>query len=554
MAHGTPSSSEEFEFWLNKAITWGEKTTLESQQDVCHHLPKLQEFLLQIYEIMNHMSPSVAIHRFPVIGQLLGRLCWNSFVIGHEDTRKALLNCLSCLHSNEPHSAVELKANKWIQNLLCHLFSSSDLGFHEDYKAIDQLGCMTSDYYEKLLKNIISSLIVLLRKDKTNPNSDKKELLAGHVRSISIACVHVLTLPEITPLLEELLVYHDSEPTEALDDIFLESVNNAILWKKIVLSESAVLSLWLRHLPSLEKTVLDLFQKLIGIQSKSLKEMEQIIKDSFLVQAACHPSIFKIIDGVFRNALLECDGNFRVITVIRVFTHHFIKEYQKDNMQARFPLRAFFPCSNLALLMALLRVSLGLPFDVCLQHLQYITKMLKNEDGDKRSHGNVFESWFLLIHFGDWVDIAAEQLLTSESETSDDLLWLLAFYYNPSNENQERCRTMTEAREVHDTLIRLRRSVSISASDLKNIIEDGIKENNWDPCTLHLVRHLFVTFLIFSSEWHLITKDVIIYMTQTEEAANQVSDVLGRTLCRLDIPGMKNEPLIKIAYELLSSL
>ncbi|XP_053558396.1 Fanconi anemia group C protein isoform X2 [Bombina bombina] len=499
MAHGTPSSSEEFEFWLNKAITWGEKTTLESQQDVCHHLPKLQEFLLQIYEIMNHMSPSVAIHRFPVIGQLLGRLCWNSFVIGHEDTRKALLNCLSCLHSNEPHSAVELKANKWIQNLLCHLFSSSDLGFHEDYKAIDQLGCMTSDYYEKLLKNIISSLIVLLRKDKTNPNSDKKE-------------------------------------------------------KKIVLSESAVLSLWLRHLPSLEKTVLDLFQKLIGIQSKSLKEMEQIIKDSFLVQAACHPSIFKIIDGVFRNALLECDGNFRVITVIRVFTHHFIKEYQKDNMQARFPLRAFFPCSNLALLMALLRVSLGLPFDVCLQHLQYITKMLKNEDGDKRSHGNVFESWFLLIHFGDWVDIAAEQLLTSESETSDDLLWLLAFYYNPSNENQERCRTMTEAREVHDTLIRLRRSVSISASDLKNIIEDGIKENNWDPCTLHLVRHLFVTFLIFSSEWHLITKDVIIYMTQTEEAANQVSDVLGRTLCRLDIPGMKNEPLIKIAYELLSSL
>lgn len=54
----------------------------------------------------------------------------------------------------------------------------------------------------------------------------------------------------------------------------------------------------------------------------------------------------------------------------------------------------------------------------------------------------VFKSWYLLIHFGEWVDIAAEQLLTSDLEVSDDLLWLLAFYYNPCNENQSRDRTM----------------------------------------------------------------------------------------------------------------
>lgn len=40
------------------------------------------------------------------------------------------------------------------------------------------------------------------------------------------------------------------------------------------------------------------------------------------------------------------------------------------------------------------------------------------------------------------MDIAAEQLLTSDPEISDDLLWLLAFYYNPCNESQSRGRTM----------------------------------------------------------------------------------------------------------------
>ncbi|MEE6459608.1 hypothetical protein FKM82_000669 [Ascaphus truei] len=159
-----------FECWLNKVVEWGQTTTLESQQDVCLHLPKLQECLLQIYETLKHMKPGAAIQSFPAIGQLLGRLCWNPFVVSHEETRKALMCCLCCLHSSEPQNAVEVKANNWIQ--------------------------------------------------------------------------------------------------------------------KIVLSELAVLNLWLRHLPSLEKAALDLFQRLIAIQSKSLREMEHMIQDSLLVSDA----------------------------------------------------------------------------------------------------------------------------------------------------------------------------------------------------------------------------------------------------------------------------
>lgn len=49
-----------FEFWLHKTLEWGQSTTSESQQDVCLHLPELQEFLLQIYGVLKHMVSELA--------------------------------------------------------------------------------------------------------------------------------------------------------------------------------------------------------------------------------------------------------------------------------------------------------------------------------------------------------------------------------------------------------------------------------------------------------------------------------------------------------------
>lgn len=54
---------------------------------------------------------------------------------------------------------------------------------------------------------------------------------------------------------------------------------------------------------------------------------------------------------------------------------------------------------------------------------------------------DLFETWFLVACFGEWLDIAAEQLLKATVEP-DAVLWLLAFYYCPKNENQQRTQTM----------------------------------------------------------------------------------------------------------------
>lgn len=59
-----------------------------------------------------------------------------------------------------------------------------------------------------------------------------------------------------------------------------------------------------------------------------------------------------------------------------------------------------------------------------------------------RSCANLFETWFLFIRFGEWADVAAEHLLESNGESSDALLWLLAFYYDPHIENHQRTQTL----------------------------------------------------------------------------------------------------------------
>ncbi|KAM8960588.1 Fanconi anemia group C protein [Pelodytes ibericus] len=544
----SPDAVLSLEHWLNKAVEWSQTTTLESQQDVCLHLPKLQEFLLQIYESLKHMSPRSAVEKYPTIGQFLGHLGRHPFVIGHEGTRNAWMSCLCSLYSSEATGPVELKANNWIQEFVCQIYSSSRLGIEEECKAIDKLGCSAVDFHEKLLKNTITLLVSRIKPSQTDDTSNNNRLSADDIRSISVRCIPIHVMPALSPLVEALLMHHSTEPTEVLDCVFLDSVNTSIIQKKIDLSESAVLSLWLRHLPSLEKAILDLFQRLIAIQSKSLREMEQIIKDSLLPQAACHPDIFMVIDGIFRSALLESDGNMKVMTIIRLFTRCFTQLYEKSNMQPRFPLRAYFPHSSLALLMALLRQSQGLTPDVCLQHLHGIVKKLKDMHNDKRSQENLFKSWFLLIHFGDWVDIAAEQLLTSESEISDDLLWLLAFYYNPCNDDQERMKTMVEVKEVYGCLAMLRSNALVCARTLQDIYE---RRKECQMCTMQLIRHLCVMFLLVSPKWHGIAKECISHMTQTQEAANEISDVLAGTVCRLNNIGMKNEKIIKIAHELL---
>ncbi|XP_074809256.1 Fanconi anemia group C protein [Natator depressus] len=610
MAQDTAVPKMSFQYWLDKAVEWGQTTTLESQQDVCLHLPKLQEFLQQIYESLKHMNSTTAIQRFPLIGQLLGRLCWNPFVVGYDESQKTLMWCLCCLYSNEPQNPVELKANSWILSLLCHLLSSS-WGANEVGTGtfISAVGCTSADYYSKLVKNIVSSLVTELRGNQFNGLNIQGRVSDDHVTVVSLFCVPLITLPDVTPLLEALLTYHGGGSQEVLSSEFLEAVNETFLKKKIALSESAILSLWLRHLPSLEKATLHLFERLISTQTSSLEQVVCIIKDSLLPQAACHPAIFKIVDEIFKNALLETGGTPEVMTIIQMFTQCFVQAHQKDNKQTntavtlkpvimqgtafsrmewksincmkklvqiqtdiiflskckqmdivpkglkhKFPLKAYFPHHHQHLVIALLKHPFDLPATLWSQHLKYITDMLKAiiEDKSIRSYADLFESWFLFVHFGEWADIAVEQLLKSEDESSDTFLWLLAFYYSPHNDKEKRTQIVVEARAVYDRLMMLFSCTTLSITDLQAAA--STKTDKRQPCTKHLVRHLLLSFLLFSSGGHKIAQEFISHVILASNTTNEVFGVLIRTAYRFNQLGLKNERAVKLVNELLQEL
>ncbi|XP_043370965.1 Fanconi anemia group C protein isoform X8 [Dermochelys coriacea] len=451
MAQDTAVPKLSFQYWLDKAVEWGQTTTLESQQDVCLHLPKLQEFLQQIYESLKHMNSTTAIQRFPLIGQLLGRLCWNPFVVGYDESQKTLMWCLCCLYSNEPQNPVELKANSWILSLLCHLLSS-EWGANEVDTGtfISALGYTSADYYSKLVKNIVLSLVTELKGNQFNGLNTQGRVSDDHVNVVSLFCVPLITLPDVTPLLEALLTYHGGGSQEVLSSEFLEAVNETFL----------------------------------------------------------------------KNALLETGGTPEVMTIIQLFTQCFVQAHQKDNKQHKFPLKAYFAHHHQHLVIALLKHPFDLPATLWSQHLKYITDMLKTiiEDKSIRSYADLFENWFLFVHFGEWADIAVEQLWNSEDESSDTFLWLLAFYYNPHNNKEKRTQIVVEARAVYDRLMMLFSCTTLSITDLQAAA--STKTDKRQPCTKHLVRHLLLSFLLFSSGGHKIAQEFISHVILYNKKSN----------------------------------
>ncbi|XP_051498918.1 Fanconi anemia group C protein [Apus apus] len=554
MAQDTMVPKLNFEYWLDKAIKWGQATTLESQKDVCLHLPQLQEFLRQICETLKHTDSIVAIQQFPLIGQLLGRLCWNPFVIGYDESQKTLMWCLCCLYSSEPQNPVELKANSWIRSLLCHLVSSSECESNEAETStfISTLGYTSADYYCHLVKNMVFSLVTELKGNQFNGLNIQGRVSASRVNAVSLFCLPLVTLPDLTPLLETLLLYHGGASEEILSSQFLEAVNEAFLKKKISLSDSAVFSLWLRHLPSLEKATLHLLDQLVSLQLNSLEEVARVIKDSLLPQAASHPAIFRIMDEIFKYAVLETDGSPEVMTIIQVFTQLFLQAHQNENKQLTFSLKAYFPCHHQPLVTALLTRPFELPAAHWSQHLKNISDMLKAlvEDTNIRSLGDLFEIWFLVGRFGEWLDIAAEQLLKAAAEPNA-LLWLLAFYYSPHSGNQ-RTQTMVEAQAVYKDLMMLFSCEVLSVKDLEAAVQ-CVKDIE-QCCNLHLATHLLTNFLLFSSCGRTVAQELIYHIAEATDTSKEVHSLLIRTAYRINQNGEENQRTVKLLNELVKKL
>lgn len=62
-----------------------------------------------------------------------------------------------------------------------------------------------------------------------------------------------------------------------------------------------------------------------------------------------------------------------------------------------------------------------------------------------RGHSNLFETWFLLVQCAHWVEAALRLLPTSSPENCRPLLWLLTFFYHPTNRGHRRASLMVSS-------------------------------------------------------------------------------------------------------------
>ncbi|KAM9207297.1 Fanconi anemia group C protein isoform 2-T2 [Dugong dugon] len=505
MAQDLVDLSSEYQFWMRKLSMWDQASTLETQQDTCVHLPQFQAFLSQMYEALKEMDSNAVIERFPTIGQLLAKICWNPFILAYDESQKILIWCLCCLIKKEPLNSGESKLNSWIRSLLSHILSAFRFDVKEVGLFCQGLGYAPADYYPGLLKNMVSSLVSELRENHLNGFNTQRRMAPERVTSLSRVCVALVTLPDFEPLVEALLTYHGHEPQEVLWPGFFEAVNEAILLKKISLPTLAVVCLWLRHLPSLEKATLHLFEKLISSERNCLQRIECFIKDSLLL---------------------------------------------------KFALKTYFPYASTSLVMALLQNPKDIPQGLWHQPLKRISEMLREtvEGQTARSHRVAFESWFLFIHFGGWADIVAEQLLMSEAEPPEALLWLLAFSSNPHDGSQQRAQTMVEVKVVLGRLVKLFRTPTLSGQDLQAAASESREADPRPLVCQQLIRLLLLSFLLWAPGGHSIAREVITFMAQTEEITHEIIGFLDQTLYRWDQLCIEAPRPRKVARDLLTEL
>ncbi|EDL84414.1 Fanconi anemia, complementation group C, isoform CRA_a [Rattus norvegicus] len=404
MAQEPADLASDYQFWLQKLSAWEQASSKETQRDTCLHLSRFQEFLRQMYELLKEMDSDAILERFPSIGQLLAKTCWNPLILAYDESQKIVIWCLCCLMNKAPRTSAESGRNSWIQGLLSHVLSAFRFDMKEVCLFTKSLGYESIDYYPSLLKNMVLSLVSELRGSHLNGLNTQSRMAPERMMSLSQVCVPLVTLPDIEPLVEALLTYHGHEPQEVLSAEFFEAVTEAFLSEKIVLPTSSVVSLWFRHLPSLEKATLHLFEKLFSSKRNCLRRMECCIKESLLPQAACQPAIFRIVDEMFRFVLLETDGAPAVLAALQIFTSCLVEALRKENKQLKFALKTYFPYSAPCLTAALSQQPEAIPQGHRLQPLLHISQLLREavEDCTDGSHRNPFESWFLFVHFGGW--------------------------------------------------------------------------------------------------------------------------------------------------------
>ncbi|KAI7797725.1 Fanconi anemia group C protein [Triplophysa rosa] len=545
-------SETEVQFWMTKAVSWGENTSCSTLLDTSRHLNGLRSFLQQLLQGLQQMSStSEAMRTFRFVGQFLGRLCWNPCVIADERSQSLLLRCLNCLYSAEPLNAVERKANMWIKNLLCHLISEEEGSVA--HAMVKHAGISPERYHMDALEKVVSLMTEeVIKSCDGSPNSSAR-CSNGNINTMSTACIPLVTCCQAAPLIGALLKHSIICATSCVDEEFIEEVSKAWVSKRLVMEEEAVVALYCHNPVCLEGAALSLLESVLSDPKTVSQNLDKYVNESLLPQAsALHCHIFLTVNEIYRNVLMEIDENIAGRALIQVYTNCFLQRLTALKPQDRLPLRAFFPNLPPSLLGPLLTAASEVPRTAWLDHLGWIRRSLQRvveseeEDGDARAYQAVFDAWFLLVQCGFWVDTAAELLVLAESENSEALLWLLTFFHHPTNRGHQRSQQTVVAKEawVHiRMLFHGRPPLPRHLCAMKDLLSSCLSRN--------LILHLFLNFAVFSHGPVSFTTEIIDKVLIDAGVKQRALWILSAIDCRLNRTAVSLEDRVQSRLKML---
>ncbi|XP_032809416.2 Fanconi anemia group C protein isoform X2 [Petromyzon marinus] len=510
--------NDDLEFWLQKAKEWEHLCTQETAghvtdailADICFRLPALQEFLAKLGDITSHGGVTGAIRRFPLIGQLLGRLCCNVAVVSNGESIRGLRRCLGNFYTAQPGTALERKANEWLQNMVSALLGPHySRGTEEIQFFVDVLGCSPDVYNHQQNLHMVNSLVKELSGSHWRPGHQSTGACRdATLHSLSLACWPALDLPAMLPLVETLLCCHGEGTEEALATGFLQAAGDALASGRLQLSRAAKESLWLRHLPSLEATVLALVERVAALPPGSAPGRLQSLTEESHLPAACvdHPVLFGAVLGILRALLADAAGAWPVSAIARRFTASFLRARQQDDVQqVRIPLHLYFPALLRPLLPLILQPCEDLPLKSWHPHLLRITSgtlnILRNLTASQTAERH--ELWTLLVQCGDWADVVLQETLTASPGELDTLLSFLGFYHWPWLTEQQRLDAQASLKATCVCLRDLLDADGLDPSDVTAILP-SVHTRVTD-----VTNQLAVYFLIFAESGRGISEEVL---------------------------------------------
>ncbi|XP_047236292.1 Fanconi anemia group C protein isoform X3 [Girardinichthys multiradiatus] len=447
--------------------------------------------------------------RLPLLGQFLGRLCWNPHVTADSSSRGLLLQCLLALYSEHPSNAVERKSNQWIRKILCQLATEE-----EDSAApalMKHLGVPAKEYHLKVLKRMVTLMQESIGKSQCSQSSRNQGCSCTSIQAASEAWVPLIKCPETSPVIGALLQQPVNCIREGLSENFLDALHSAYSRCGLPLEEEAVVSLWCHSLSSMEDAVLSLLESTTAAGSTANKIEEQVTKSLLPKACAQHYSIFLVANDIFRTVLKQAERNECVKDFFQIFTKCFLRELSQQQPQTSASLKAFFPQSPPSLLVPLLTMPSEMPQEVSKNHLMWVSSSLQRlieeeeeeeDDSDSRNirgPHKVFEAWFLLLQCGHWVQMAVQLLVTSGPEDCGPLLWLLVFYHHPTNRWHHRASQLVQAKAVWDHLNSLFSVVAhpLPADQLQSLISLLPPKPQQPALAASLTLNLLVNFAVF---------------------------------------------------------